>query len=87
MRRISRDSNSLQFTYGHASSTAFAEYTVLTEIPAGTRKLESNEGIPWSAWLGVLGMPGQTSYMGWKEYARAKKVRPQLLILPVCLSS
>ncbi|EIM83947.1 NAD-P-binding protein [Stereum hirsutum FP-91666 SS1] len=51
----------------------FADYTVFTEIPPRTTKLESNKGIPWSAWLGVLGMPGQTAYMAWKEYSRAKK--------------
>lgn len=55
--------------------TAFAEYGVYTEIPTGMRKLESNEGISWPAWTGVLGMPGQTAYMGWKEYGKPKKVR------------
>lgn len=55
--------------------TAYQEYAVFTEIPAGTRKLDASEGIPWPVWLGVLGMPGQTSYMGWKEYSKVKKVR------------
>lgn len=68
---------SIWLTCRHMLFAAFAEYAVFTEIPEGTRKLESNEGIPWPAWVGVLGMPGQTSYMGWKEYAAAKKVSKQ----------
>lgn len=64
----------LTLTRRFAMLVAFADYTVFTEIPPRTTKLESNKGIPWSAWLGVLGMPGQTAYMAWKEYSRAKKV-------------
>ncbi|KAJ3503200.1 hypothetical protein NLJ89_g8539 [Agrocybe chaxingu] len=35
--------------------------------------IENPHNIPWSAFVGVLGMPGMTAYIGWKEYARAKK--------------
>ncbi|KAI0056021.1 alcohol dehydrogenase [Artomyces pyxidatus] len=28
--------------------------------------------LPWSTYLGVLGMPGMTAYVGWKEYSNAK---------------
>ncbi|VDB99984.1 unnamed protein product [Peniophora sp. CBMAI 1063] len=34
-------------------------------------KLE-NIGLPWSVYTGVLGMPGQTAYYGWKAYSKAK---------------
>ncbi|KAJ3504567.1 hypothetical protein NLJ89_g7871 [Agrocybe chaxingu] len=35
--------------------------------------IENPYNIPWSAFVGVLGMPGMTAYTGWKEYSRAKK--------------
>ncbi|TEB24770.1 NAD(P)-binding protein [Coprinellus micaceus] len=35
--------------------------------------LPNEAGIPWTAYVGAAGMPGQTAYMGWKEYAKAKK--------------
>ncbi|KAI1790247.1 NAD(P)-binding protein [Ganoderma leucocontextum] len=35
--------------------------------------LENKEGLPWSAYVGVAGMPGQTAYYAWKEYAAPKK--------------
>ena len=58
--------------------------------------LDNSHKLPWSTFIGVLGMPGkgplsillllldkhilhphlgQTAYMGWKEYSKAKKVR------------
>ncbi|TCD71607.1 hypothetical protein EIP91_007354 [Steccherinum ochraceum] len=30
------------------------------------------KGVPWSAHVGVAGMPGSTGYMGWKEFSKAK---------------
>jgi len=35
--------------------------------------LENPHNLPWSTFVGVLGMPGQTAYMAWKEYSKAKK--------------
>ncbi len=29
--------------------------------------------LPWSVYVGVAGMPGETAYFGYKEYAHAKK--------------
>jgi len=37
------------------------------------RLLKNEEGLPWSAYLGVCGMPGQTAYYAWKEWASPKK--------------
>ncbi|KAF8965858.1 hypothetical protein BDZ97DRAFT_2074402 [Flammula alnicola] len=34
---------------------------------------ENPNKLPWSTFVGVLGMPGQTAFMAWKEYAHAKK--------------
>ncbi|KAF8825101.1 hypothetical protein HHX47_DHR7000322 [Lentinula edodes] len=50
----------------------FAEYS----IPKDTSKLEvivrPEPSLPYSVYVGAAGMPGQTSYYGWKEYAKAK---------------
>ncbi|TFK35334.1 alcohol dehydrogenase [Crucibulum laeve] len=35
--------------------------------------LENPSNLPWSTFLGVLGMAGQTAYFGWREYSHAKK--------------
>jgi len=35
--------------------------------------IENPNKLPWSTFLGVLGMPGKTAFMGWREYSQAKK--------------
>lgn len=35
--------------------------------------LRNEHNLPWSLFVGVLGMPGRTAYMAWKEYSHAKK--------------
>ncbi|KAI0749872.1 NAD(P)-binding protein [Daedaleopsis nitida] len=37
------------------------------------RKVKSKPNVPWSAYVGVCGMPGQTAYYAWKEYANPQK--------------
>lgn len=41
--------------------TAFQEYVVLPEFPNDGiwRVLENKENLPWSAYVGVAGMPGK----------------------------
>ncbi|KAH7885191.1 alcohol dehydrogenase [Phlebopus sp. FC_14] len=50
----------------------FEEYFVQSK-PEAFRKLPHDSNIPLSAYLGTAGMPGQTAYVGWKEYANPKK--------------
>ncbi|KAF9068364.1 hypothetical protein BDP27DRAFT_1383609 [Rhodocollybia butyracea] len=38
----------------------------------GTRLLKPEPGLPYSVYVGAAGMPGQTAYYGWKEFANAK---------------
>ncbi|THH32260.1 hypothetical protein EUX98_g1939 [Antrodiella citrinella] len=35
--------------------------------------LENKENIPWSLYIGVAGLPGQTAYCGWKKFAKFNK--------------
>ncbi|KAF8660915.1 hypothetical protein AX16_001543 [Volvariella volvacea WC 439] len=35
--------------------------------------LDNKYHLPWSVYVGAAGMPGETAYMGWKEYAHPKK--------------
>jgi len=51
------------------SPSAFQQYSV----QKGLRVLKNEEKLPWSAYVGILGMPGQTAYCAWKEFAFAKK--------------
>ena len=53
------------------SPAAFMQYFVRPSL-AGFLVLENKEGLPWPAYLGVMGMPGQTAYCAWKEYAHVQ---------------
>ncbi|EGO23779.1 hypothetical protein SERLADRAFT_349468 [Serpula lacrymans var. lacrymans S7.9] len=50
----------------------FVEYSVKPNMQ-GLKVLKNEENLPWSVYVGVAGMPGQTAYTAWKEYADAKK--------------
>ncbi|KAI0719028.1 NAD-P-binding protein [Fomitopsis betulina] len=54
----------------------FQEYTVVAEPaqlgPTVFRVLENKEGLPWSVYVGVCGMPGATAHHAWLEFANAK---------------
>ncbi|GJE88548.1 NADP-dependent oxidoreductase [Phanerochaete sordida] len=50
----------------------FQEYTVLPGI-GELRVLKNEEKLPWSVYVGIAGMPGQTAWVGWKEYAAPQK--------------
>lgn len=34
---------------------------------------KTEASLPWSVYVGALGLPGRTAYFGYKEYAKAKK--------------
>lgn len=38
------------------------------------RLIQNPYNLPWSNYVGVLGMPGQTAYFAWKEHAHPVKV-------------
>ncbi|KAF7321160.1 PKS-ER domain-containing protein [Mycena chlorophos] len=51
------------------------EYFVAQSLggAARLRILERDPRLPLSVYIGVGGMPGETAYMGWKEFSKAKK--------------
>ncbi|KAF9464077.1 alcohol dehydrogenase [Collybia nuda] len=51
---------------------AHQEYCILKSTD-DIQVIENTHNLPWSAYIGVAGMPGQTAYMAWKEYSKAKK--------------
>ncbi|KAF8554168.1 NAD(P)-binding protein [Imleria badia] len=61
--------NARDHVYG---TLPFEEYSVHTQVD-NFRKIENNYNLPWSVFVGAAGMPGQTAYCAWKEYAQAKK--------------
>jgi len=46
----------------------FVEYWIADDVKK-LRVIENKEKLPWSLYVGIAGMPGQTSWMAWKEYA------------------
>ncbi|KAI0342029.1 NAD(P)-binding protein [Trametopsis cervina] len=49
----------------------FQKYIVQPALK-GLQILDNKYNLPWSTFVGVNGMPGQTAYTGWKEYASVK---------------
>ncbi|KII92707.1 hypothetical protein PLICRDRAFT_51065 [Plicaturopsis crispa FD-325 SS-3] len=73
IRSEDKDYNVGDYVYGFAS---FEEY-IVTNATSSTMgvhwtKLQRRKDIPWSLYTGVLGMPGQTSYFGWRLYVDEK---------------
>ncbi|KAG6914332.1 hypothetical protein DXG01_000970 [Tephrocybe rancida] len=48
------------------------EYSTLSSLE-GLRIITKEPSLSWPVYVGAAGMPGQTAFMGWKEYSRAKK--------------
>ncbi|TFY56028.1 hypothetical protein EVJ58_g7887 [Rhodofomes roseus] len=53
----------------------FQEYVVYEDIAALrlARVLKNEEGLPWSVYVGVCGLPGHTVHHGWMEFAKQKE--------------
>ncbi|KAK7047625.1 hypothetical protein VNI00_006393 [Paramarasmius palmivorus] len=56
----------------------FEEYSIRSTLRGSNpvmnlTLIENKENIPWTAYVGVAGMPGRTAFYGWKEYSKAKK--------------
>ncbi|KAF8843267.1 NAD(P)-binding protein [Paxillus ammoniavirescens] len=50
----------------------FEEYSIQHQAEAFS-KIDNQHNLPWSVFVGAVGMAGQTAYCGWKEYSRAKE--------------
>jgi len=50
----------------------FQQYVIKPSLE-GLRIIKNEENLPWSVYIGALGMPGQTAYYAWKEYANPQK--------------
>ncbi|KAJ7439110.1 hypothetical protein FB451DRAFT_1415912 [Mycena latifolia] len=48
------------------------EYMIAPDM-AMLEVIEKDPKLDWTVYVGAAGMPGETAYMGWKEYSRAKK--------------
>ena len=61
----------------------FQEYPLLPKEMAGMlMPLNNPRGLPWSTFVGVLGGTGQTAWMAWEAFAKAKKVSASPTYLP-----
>ncbi|KAG8980262.1 hypothetical protein FRB90_007708, partial [Tulasnella sp. 427] len=56
-----------------ARNYPFANYAVLPSEDKDVKVLKNEAGLPWTYYLGVLGLAGQTAWVGYKAYAQAKK--------------
>ncbi|TFK65472.1 alcohol dehydrogenase [Pluteus cervinus] len=48
------------------------EYTIQKDLSM-VKVIENKPNLPWSVYLGALGVPGKTAYYAWKEYAHPKR--------------
>lgn len=59
------------------TSVAFQEYASFPAkaiaMDSDLRVIDNSAGLPWHNYVSVLGMVGQTAYVGYKALAKAKK--------------
>ncbi|KAJ7119346.1 NAD(P)-binding protein [Mycena crocata] len=48
------------------------EYVII-QNPAALEVVEKDPKLGWSVYIGAAGMPGEAAFMGWREYAKARK--------------
>lgn len=61
----------------------FAEYCVLQGDSFSMQSLvvlNNDLQLPWSLFVGILGMPGRTALFGWKEYVKPRVVSSQRIL-------
>ncbi|KAL0950334.1 hypothetical protein HGRIS_010305 [Hohenbuehelia grisea] len=51
---------------------SFEQY-ILQPNADGIEIIKNDENISWSSYVGAAGMPGQTAFVAWKEFSKAKK--------------
>ncbi|KAF9035370.1 NAD(P)-binding protein [Hymenopellis radicata] len=51
----------------------FQEYSVVSDLSNVQVVAKSEVPLPWSVYVGASGMPGETAYCGYKEFAQAKQ--------------
>jgi NADPH-dependent curcumin reductase CurA len=44
------------------------EYSKVKPETWGLRIVQNKEKLPWTVYLGAVGMPGETAYYAWKEF-------------------
>ncbi|KAJ7200299.1 hypothetical protein GGX14DRAFT_572062 [Mycena pura] len=59
-------------SYIYGSTIPHQEYSIIPTL-GDLEIIEKHPDLPWSTYLGAAGMPGQTAYMGWKEFAHGKQ--------------
>ncbi|KAJ6530953.1 hypothetical protein DFH09DRAFT_994341 [Mycena vulgaris] len=57
----------------HVRGTLLHQQYMVAQSIATLQVIERDPKLNWSVYIGAAGMPGETAYMGWKEYSRAKK--------------
>ncbi|KAF9547766.1 alcohol dehydrogenase [Agrocybe pediades] len=52
----------------------YQNYSIVKDLKStNLSKFVNSEKLPLSTYIGVLGMPGKTAFMAWKEYSKSKK--------------
>ncbi|KAJ7604463.1 hypothetical protein FB45DRAFT_956754 [Roridomyces roridus] len=69
----SEDPNFPPGKYVYGKNIPHQEYSVLSSSLDMLFVIEKDPKLPWTAYVGAAGMPGQTAWMAWKEYSNAKK--------------
>ncbi|KAI8989081.1 NAD-P-binding protein [Trametes punicea] len=70
---VVRSENSAFKPGDHLYGTFKFQHYVIEHDPKQFKVIENKESLPWSVYVGVCGMPGETAAYAWKEFSRAKK--------------
>ncbi|KAF7378437.1 PKS-ER domain-containing protein [Mycena sanguinolenta] len=57
----------------HVRGLLLHQEYMIAPNPAMLEVLERDTRLDWSIYIGAAGMPGETAFMGWREYSDAKK--------------
>ncbi|EMD39221.1 hypothetical protein CERSUDRAFT_93269 [Gelatoporia subvermispora B] len=71
--KVLRSENSIFKPGDHVYGMIPCEEYIIARDTVRLTMIENKESLPWSVYVGVCGMPGQTAYYGWKEFSAAKE--------------
>ncbi|KAF4616131.1 hypothetical protein D9613_011267 [Agrocybe pediades] len=71
VRSESSEAKKGDYVYGMIQ---YQNYNIVKDLKStNLSKFVNSENLPLSTYVGVLGMPGKTAFMAWREYSKAKK--------------
>ncbi|KAF9470780.1 NAD(P)-binding protein, partial [Pholiota conissans] len=69
---VVRSENPAFKTNDHVYGILEHQHYIIKKDVSRIKVITNPNNLPWSTFIGVLGMPGRTAFMAWKEFSKAK---------------